>query len=126
MQHPIIFRASQDQKLAVTAAAAAIKTRHLLRQAHSLEEASELLADDTHNFALALIDGNPGFHGIDLLLGMATAKPSFPVLIIADANDSRTSGAGTEGWETIPRQASSEELADAIRRVCSKAESAAR
>ncbi len=118
MQNPIIFLASQDPIFALTAAAAAINTRHLLRQGHSLKEATEFLADDTHNFALALIDTEPGFHGIDLLLGMASAKPNFPVLIIADAEDSRASAAPSAAWESVSRQATTEELTEAIRRAC--------
>ena len=117
MQHPIIFLASQNESFKTTAIAAAIETRHLLRQAHTLEEATALLGDDTHNFALALIDADPGFHGRDLLLNLASPLPDFPVIIVDDARpDSLTSDPGT--WPTVSRDVTPAELVAAIRKAC--------
>ncbi len=122
MQHPIIFLASQDPSFAITAVSAAIETRHLPRQAHSFEEATGLLADDTHNFAVVLIDADPTFHGLDLLLGFARTDPSFPLLVIIDAQDTKQLDLPFQPWKTISRRVSARDLAQEIRNACAASE----
>ncbi|HEY8899757.1 MAG TPA: hypothetical protein VIM61_05045 [Chthoniobacterales bacterium] len=120
MQRAIILLATSDPQLEQIATDAILETSHGLRRIREYPDAVRILAGDTRDVALAIIDLDFDQPGPSLLKLLAESEPGFPVLVVADEADAvtRDDEIANVMADFLLKPISSGELAQTIRELC--------
>ena len=115
MQRPIIFLATDDQSFEETAIDVILDTCRGVRRAFGVRGARRILAEDTSDIGLAIVDLDLEDRNFSLLRLLGGSEPAFPILVVGNEQLLRGGGVFAKfAAASIVKPVSSESLRQKI------------